>query len=78
MPTPLRLLRRNAGLSQDALAMRAHVAPNTVLRIERDRGYRPHPATCKRLADALGVQVLDVTEFANGGHGSGGEGAGQD
>ena len=62
---PLRDHRLNAGLSQRGLAQRARVAPATIVRIEGGHG-RPHPATRKRIADALGVAVLDVAEFQDG------------
>ena len=65
MPTPLRDRRRNAGLSQRGLAQRARVAPATIVRIEGGHG-RPHRGTRKRIADALGVAVLDVAEFQDG------------
>ena len=66
MPTPLRELRRNAGLSQVGLAERAGVAPATIVRIEQGMARRPHPKTRKAIAGALGVDVLDVVEFCNG------------
>ena len=59
---PLRVLRVNAGLSQEALARQARVAVHTILRIEQG-GRHPHPATRKRIADVLGVTVSDVAEF---------------
>ena len=65
MPTPLRDLRRNAGLSQSALAHRAGVAPATIVRIEQGTARRPHPKTRKAIAAALDVDVLDVVEFRN-------------
>ena len=62
MPMPLRELRVSAGLSQRALAQRAGVAANTIVGIETG-GRLSHPATRKRIADALGVPVSDVVEF---------------
>ncbi len=66
MPTPLRDLRRQASLSQAALAHRAGVAPATIVRLEQGMARRPHPKTRKAVADALGVDVLEVVEFRNG------------
>ncbi len=61
-PVSLRVWRVNAGLSQEALAREAGVGVHTIMRIEQG-GRRPHPATRKRIADALGVTVSDVAEF---------------
>lgn len=45
--------RFNAGLSQEALAVQAKIAPLTLRRLEKDKGQRPHPQTAKAIADAL-------------------------
>jgi transcriptional regulator with XRE-family HTH domain len=50
----LRELRLERVLSQRELAQRAGVAPKTVLDIETGK-IRPHPATLRKLAAALGV-----------------------
>lgn len=45
--------RFNAGLSQEALAANAGIAPLTLRRLEKDKGLRPHATTAKALADAI-------------------------
>ena len=50
----LRELRLERVLSQRELAERAKVSPKTVLDIETGK-IRPHPATLRKLAVALGV-----------------------
>jgi tetratricopeptide (TPR) repeat protein/transcriptional regulator with XRE-family HTH domain len=52
----LRCAREAAGLSQEALAERAGLSPRGLLYLERGR-HRPHPATLRRLADALALTV---------------------
>lgn len=64
MARALRVWRLNAGWSQEQLAERAGVNPSTILRIERGHAHRPYPATRKRIADALGVAVDAIAEFA--------------
>ena len=55
------VLRRQMGLSQFELSLRARVHPSMISRIESGR-YRPYPgdAEAKRLARALGVRVKDL------------------
>lgn len=60
----LRSLRVRAGLSQRALAVRAGVHWTTIAGIEGVAQRLPRPSTRRRLADALGVGVSDVREFA--------------
>ena len=66
MPRALRAIRLDRGWSQEELADQAGVDAATIVRLERGRGRRPYPGTRKRIADALGVAVSDVQEFANG------------
>jgi len=47
--------RRSAGLSQQELAERAGLSVRAVGNMERGRVKVPHPATMRRLADALGL-----------------------
>jgi LuxR family maltose regulon positive regulatory protein len=51
----LRQRRREAGLSQAALAERASLSPAAVAALEQGQRRRPHPHTVRRLADALGL-----------------------
>jgi transcriptional regulator with XRE-family HTH domain len=72
---PLRVLRLNKGLSQAELAALAGVSEYTVTRLETGQRKRPHPATRRKLAAALGVPIADVDELrANGGPGAPGGG----
>ncbi len=54
----LTTLRLRAAMSMNELARRAGVSPNTVMDIER--GARPHMATMRKLATALGVAPQDI------------------
>ena len=60
---PLRVLRLNQGLTQAELAALAGVSEYTVTRLERGQRKRPHPATRRKLAAALGVPIADVDEL---------------
>ncbi|HEX5504771.1 MAG TPA: tetratricopeptide repeat protein, partial [Thermomicrobiales bacterium] len=51
----LRGQRERAGLTQEELAARAGVSAQAVGALERGARRRPHPATVRRLADALGL-----------------------
>ena len=64
MPMSLRSLRVRAGLSQRALADRAGVHWTTIAGIEGAAQRLPRPSTRLRLAHALGVEIVDVREFA--------------
>jgi transcriptional regulator with XRE-family HTH domain len=62
----LRELRRKAGMSQEALAARAHIALRTVARLEAASNQQvPTRATVALLAAALDVHP-DVLLYANG------------
>ncbi len=61
MPT-LREARLNQALSQRDLAEKAGIAPKTVVDLELGR-QEPRLRTMRRLAEALGVNVIDVEEF---------------
>lgn len=54
--------RLNAGLSMRALAEKAEVGLETVRRLEAGLGARPENA--KRVADVLGLQVVDLMPVA--------------
>jgi len=57
-PRPLRLARLVRGLSQHDLAERAHVARETVSRVER--GMSPQLRTARALSGALGVPISEL------------------
>jgi transcriptional regulator with XRE-family HTH domain/tetratricopeptide (TPR) repeat protein len=60
------LLRRHrlaAGLSQDALAVRAGLSRTGVSELERGLKRRPHQDTVERLADALGLEAHAHAHF---------------
>jgi transcriptional regulator with XRE-family HTH domain len=54
-------LRRSKGFSQRALAKEAGVSPSSVYEIEAGR-RKPNPSTLRKVADALGVEVVDLLE----------------
>ncbi len=54
-------LRRSKGFSQRALANEAGVSPSSVYEIEVGR-RKPNPSTLRKIADALGVEVIDLLE----------------
>ena len=60
--------RLRAGLSQEALAERAGLAPSAISALERGSRRRPHPRTLQALAHALGLSeaeragLLSLTE----------------
>ncbi len=58
--------RLRRGLTLRALSEQVGLAANTIWRIETGR-QRPRPATRLALATALGYDVTDVEELANGG-----------
>ncbi len=58
----LRELRLRRVLSQRELAKRAGVVQRTIVEAEAGRQV-PHPATMRKLAEALGVAVTDIDEF---------------
>lgn len=53
----VRRLRRERGLTQSELGVRAGVSPTTVSLIERQDDYNPAPRVKRRLAEALGVSI---------------------
>lgn len=57
--TKLAKLRESAGLSQDALALKAQVARNLISSLEKGRG-NPTLGTLEALAAALGSSLLDL------------------
>jgi transcriptional regulator with XRE-family HTH domain len=57
----LRELRTAAGVTQLDLAVRAHIQPSTIARLERG-AVHPTWATVLALAKALGVEVGAFTE----------------
>ena len=61
MPT-LRETRLSQVLSQRDLAQKAGVAPKTIVDLELGR-QEPRLRTMRRLAEALGINVIDVDEF---------------
>jgi transcriptional regulator with XRE-family HTH domain len=63
----LRVLRLNAGLSQEDLARAAGVSAGTIKRLEARKGKQPYPSTRRRIAAALGVLIADVDELKGDG-----------
>jgi transcriptional regulator with XRE-family HTH domain len=62
-PVPtLRETRLNQALSQRDLALKAGVAPKTIVNLELGR-HEPRLRTIRHLAEALGVDVDHVDEF---------------
>ncbi|HYW88634.1 MAG TPA: helix-turn-helix transcriptional regulator [Chloroflexota bacterium] len=57
----LRELRQAKVLSQRELAQRAKVSQKTIVDIETGK-IRPHPATLRKLAAALGVEAEALAE----------------
>jgi DNA-binding XRE family transcriptional regulator len=58
----LRETRLKQALSQRDLALKAGVAPKTIVDLELGR-HEPRLRTIRRVAEALGVQVDHVDEF---------------
>jgi transcriptional regulator with XRE-family HTH domain len=54
-------IRRSKGLSQRALARVADMSPSSIYEIETGR-RKPNPSTLRKLAAALGVEVVDLLE----------------
>jgi transcriptional regulator with XRE-family HTH domain len=59
----LRALRQRRGLSQQALSELAGVSRDGIVHYEADT-REAHPSTAKKLAEALEVEVVDLTEEA--------------
>ena len=64
----LRRYREGAGLTQEALAERAGLAPSAVAALERGRRKRPYPHTVRRLAAALRLDPEQRAPFEAAGH----------
>jgi transcriptional regulator with XRE-family HTH domain len=64
MPSRLKDHRMRAILSTRELAEKAGVSPDTIWRIEGGDYKRLHPRTMRRIAEALGINPLDVLEFS--------------
>lgn len=56
----LRWWRRARGLTQEALSARSGVERSHLAKIERGEVGEPRPATLLRLAQALGVEPIDL------------------
>ncbi len=54
-------IRRSKGLSQRALAKSSGVSPSSIYEVENGR-RKANPSTLRKLADALGVEVVDLLE----------------
>lgn len=61
----LLMLRANKGWSQSDLAKEAEVQQGTISRIEKGETKDYSVKTMFRIAQALGVKVTDIDEFAN-------------
>ena len=59
----LKKLREENGLSQDRLAKLADVANNTIIKIEQGENINPTLATLKKIAEALGVSLDELTGY---------------
>jgi len=59
----LKKLREKKGLSQDRLAKLADVANNTIIKIEQGENINPTLATLKKIAEALGVSLDELTDY---------------
>ena len=55
----LKALRIEQALTQEELANKAGVAPNTVARLERNE-TEPHMSSARKLANALGVEPQQI------------------
>jgi len=69
----VRRWRERLALTQGELAKRAGMTPNTVWRLETGQG-RPYLSTIRKLADAMQIDVQELTE----GGGSSTKAAGDD
>ena len=57
----LKILRVEQALTQEELADKAGVAPNTVARLERNE-TEPHMTTVRKIAAALGAEPRQLTK----------------
>lgn len=62
----VRLLRREQGLSVDALAEEAGIDRDEVVAMERNNGYRPSPLTIHRLSAFYGIPERQLLMLAGG------------
>lgn len=58
----LKKLRWESGVSQEALAAKAGVSEMTVNSLEQGK-TRPRLSTVKKIADALGVPISEITAY---------------
>ncbi len=65
-PETLRRLRQEQGLTVHQLAAKAGVAHTVVSRAEAGRN-NPHPASVRKLAEALGVSVSTLIDWKDAG-----------
>jgi transcriptional regulator with XRE-family HTH domain len=61
LATRLRAMRTRRGLTQEQLAGRAHVAVSTLRKIESGRVVEPGYFTMLSLANALGIELRELT-----------------
>jgi transcriptional regulator with XRE-family HTH domain len=58
----LKLLRLGLGLTQNELAEKVGVSPDTLVRWERGRGTNPRAPALRKIAAALDVSPADLLE----------------
>lgn len=56
----LKKYRNKAGLTQEALARKADVSYNTIIKLESKGIKDPRVGTLKKIADALDVKIDDI------------------
>jgi transcriptional regulator with XRE-family HTH domain len=49
-------------MTQRELSDLSGVAQSTIAQIEGERRKKPHPGTLRKLAEALGVEIIDLLE----------------
>jgi transcriptional regulator with XRE-family HTH domain len=59
-PNRIKLLRTRRGLSQEEFAKLAGMTIETLSRLENDRGPMPRATSVRKVAQALGVEALDL------------------
>lgn len=60
MSSPLEAVRKHQGLSQAALADRSGISERTIKRLEADPSRGANTGTLVRLAEALGVPLVEL------------------
>jgi predicted ATPase/transcriptional regulator with XRE-family HTH domain len=60
----LRRLRVAASLTQEALATRCRLSPDTIAALEQGQRRAPRLSTVRAIADALGLSAVDTAELA--------------